>query len=75
MVPLTATERADLRNAAISANLANPFSRQALFANVHPAFVATIPFARRRRSAPERFRGTSPMPRAWPTDRCRSCSG
>jgi V8-like Glu-specific endopeptidase len=45
MVPLTATERADLRNAAISANLANPFSRQALFANVHPAFVATIPFA------------------------------
>ena len=39
MVPLTATERAELRNAAISANLANPFSRQALFANVHPAFV------------------------------------
>ena len=45
MGPLTATERADLRAAAISANLANPFSRQALFANVHPAFVATIPFA------------------------------
>jgi endonuclease G, mitochondrial len=42
---LTTTERADLRAAAITANLANPFSRQALFTNVHPAFVAAIPFA------------------------------
>lgn len=42
---LTTTERAELHAAAIQANLANPFSRLALFANVHPAFVATIPIA------------------------------